>query len=226
MQRLVGRLQHISKCVPPARRFMSRIFTALRQTPQHGKHTVPPELRSDIRWFLEYASRSNGKVLLKSEPKTPWIIECDSSLKAGGAFSKTMYYGKEYPMHITQKYTNIAHLEAINLIVAMHELTPDNPDQYNIIINTDNSASQQVLDSGAGRDTVLTACAREIWLYAATMSCEINIVHKPGKDLVLADALSRRTFDRAADIKATTLIKQLNLHEIYVDFADVFTHNL
>ena len=226
LQRLIGRLQHIAKCVPPARRFMSRIFTALRESPYHGKGPIPDELKSDIKWFLEYARRSNGKVLLKTAEKAPWIIECDSSLRAGGAFSKDHYYGKEYPAVITSKYTNIAHLEAINLIAAMRALAPRNPHEYKITINTDNSASQQVLDSGAGRDPVLTACAREIWLYAASNSCEVEIVHKPGRELVLADALSRRTFDTAADEKARNLVRQLHIKETNVNFNNIFTNNL
>ena len=226
LQRLVGRLQHIAKCVQPARRFMSRIFAAVRNAPQRGRSVVPAELRSDIRWFLEFAQRFNGKVLLKTAEKTPWTIECDSSMKAGGAFSPDLYYGKAYPPEFAQTYTNIAHLEAINLVIAMRTLAPDNPHEYHIIINTDNSASQQVLDSGAGRDPILTACAREIWLYAASNSCEVTVMHKPGKDLVLADALSRRSFDPAAEVRAATLINQLNIAETYVNFNEPFTSNL
>ena len=226
MQRLVGRLQHIAKCVAPARRFMSRIFAALRDAPYQGRGAVPNELRSDIKWFLEFARQSNGKVLLKTVEKEPWIIECDSSMKAGGAFSKHLYYGKEYPDHITKTHTNIAHLEAINLVVAMRTLAPTSPDKYKIIINTDNSASQQVLSSGAGRDPVLTACAREIWLYAASNSCEISILHKPGKELILADALSRRAIDPAANARAEELVKNLDIAETYVHFNNIFTSNL
>ena len=71
LQKLVGRLQYIAKCVTPARRFMARIHTALRNTPFKGKHPVPDNLRADIRWFLEFAERSNGLVLLNSEPRLP-----------------------------------------------------------------------------------------------------------------------------------------------------------
>ena len=226
LQRLVGRLQHIAKCVQPARRFMSRILKALRDTPYTGKHNTTPDLKSDIRWFLEYAARSNGMVLLKPLEKPTWTIECDSSLKAGGAFSQVQYYSQPYPEQLTQQYKNIAHLEAINLLVGLKVLTSNNREDYKVVINTDNSASQQVLSSGAGRDPVLTACAREIWLYAATHSCQVEILHKPGKDLVLADALSRRATDPAMDIKATRMTQSLNLTQTHVKFDDLFTKDL
>ena len=52
LQRLMGHRQHMAKCVPPARRFMTRIFDALRATPFTGKHTIPDELKTDVKWFL------------------------------------------------------------------------------------------------------------------------------------------------------------------------------
>ena len=226
LQRLAGRLQHIARCVMPARRFMSRIFQAVRDSPTHGSHPVLEPLRADVRWFVDYAASTNGLVLLKSLEREHWVIECDSSMAAGGAFSAKEYYGTMYPNEMRQKYTNIAHLEAINLVVAMRALAPPTPSDYKLIINTDNSASQQVLSSGAGKDLILTACARELWLYAACNSCEVQVLHKPGKDLVLADALSRRAFDGSADKKAESILGTLGLQEITVSFNNVFTSGL
>ena len=226
LQKLAGRLQHIARCVEPARRFMSRIFDAIRDAPHRGSSPTTDPLRSDVGWFLQYAATSNGLVLLKTEEKEHWVIECDSSLRAGGAFSALHYYGTPYPASLTDAHTNIAHLEAINLIVAMKHLAPASPQNYKIVINTDNAASQQVLSSGAGRDPVLTACAREIWLFAASTACEIVVLHKPGRDLVLADALSRRPFDRSADVRAAGLLESLGLTEIPVSFENLFTPGL
>ena len=226
LQRLAGRLQHIARCVMPARRFMSRIFQAVRDAPKHGAYRALEALRADVRWFLEYADSTNGLVLLKSEQREHWVIECDSSLAAGGAFSAQKYYGTPYPHGMREKYSNIAHLEAINLVIAMRSLAPPTPSDYKIIINTDNAASQQVLSSGSGKDPVLTACARELWLFAACNSCEVQVLHKPGKDLVLADALSRREFDGSANKRAETILRTAGLQEITVTFDNVFTSGL
>ena len=226
LQRLTGRLQHIAKCVLPARRFMSRIFEALRATPFRGSHPVPRPLRDDVAWFVAYAASTNGIVLLPAEEKTTWVIECDSSLTGGGAYSGTHYYGAEYPRSTTRVTTNIAQLEAINLITAIKTLAPEYPDTHHIVVNTDNIASQQVLSSGAGRDSILTACAREIWLFAANNSCEITILHKPGRELVLADALSRRHSDPAARRRATELCRSLDLIEVQPEFGTTFTVGL
>ena len=170
LQRLAGRLQHIARCVAPARRFMSRIFQAVRDAPPNGSSPVTDALKSDVGWFAQYARTTNGLVLLKSDEREHWVIECDSSLIAGGAFSAEKYYAHTYPTRLTDEHRNIAHLEAMNLIVAMRTLAPDHPENYKIVINTDNAASQQVLTSGSGKDPTLTACARELWLFAANNS--------------------------------------------------------
>lgn len=47
------------------------------------------------------------------------------------------------------------------------------------------------LTTGKTKDSVLAACAREIWLEAAIRDMDIKIAHKPGSLIPLADALSR-----------------------------------
>ena len=86
-------------------------------------------------------------------------------------------------------------LEAINLVTALRNLLPPSLHDYTIIVNTENMTSQQVLSSGAGKDPVICVCAHYIWLIAAEKSTDVIIAHKPGKDIVFADALSWISFD-------------------------------
>ena len=221
LQRLVGRLQHVAKCVRSARTFMSRILAALRAAPYAGKHLVPEEMKGDLRWFGEFARSSNGLVLIRPPPTKIWTIECDASLSGVGAFSPTHFYGRLLPPDVLAQDLPIVRIEAANLIVALKNLFPPNPHEYAIVINTDNSTSQQVLSSGAGRDPFLCACAREIWLFAATRNTEVIVRHKPGKDLILADALSRRHADPVAARTASD--RTANLSEICVSFDQVIS---
>ena len=85
----------------------------------------------------------------------------------------------------------ITQLEALNLVHTVTFLLPPRPHRYTVNVSTDNLPSQQVLDSGKGRDPVLCACTRQLWLIAAKESFELIIYHKLGKDLILGDALSR-----------------------------------
>ena len=169
---------------------MSRILAALWNAPYRGKHPVPLDLRLDIGWFNTFARRFNGIVLLPPADRDTWVIQCDSSLKAGGAHSPAGFYSATYTISYLSKGYNIVQLEAINLIMALKALSPPEPSRFNIQVNTDNMTSQQVLETSSGRDPILCACSREIWLFAVCNSMTVTIWHKPGKELVFADAQS------------------------------------
>ena len=129
------------------------------------------------------------------------------------------YYAHDYPLELTTTCPYINQLEAINLVHDLSFLLPPNPVNFNIIVNTDNLSSQQVLKSGCGKDPVLCACARSIWLIAAARSCNISIVHKDGAALVLTDSLSRSTHCKVAYQKAMLECNKRHLSRISVSFS-------
>ena len=91
-------------------------------------------------------------------------------------------------------------------MVVLKTLAPKDPGKYAIYINTDNSASQSVLETRTGHDLMLCACEREVWPYAAWNSPEVTINHKPGVELVLADMLSRMNHESAAESTALAIL--------------------
>ena len=111
----------------------------------------------DLEWFVRFAQEFNGVQLLPKAPRANWLIECDSTLLAGGTYSLTHFYEVQYPDSIISQHMSIMQLEALNLVHAVKFLLPPNPLQFTIVVNTDNSASQQVLESGKGRDGILQA---------------------------------------------------------------------
>ena len=85
----------------------------------------------------------------------------------------------------------------------------------------------QVLSTGAGKDKFLCACSQEIWLFAAINNCTIDIPQKPGKGLILADALSRCHDDCSYNEKANAILNCLNLQHIHVQHSfDILNVNL
>ena len=107
------------------------------------------------------------------------------------------------------------HLEALNLLLALKTLLPQNPHEFCITVNTDKETSQQVLEAGRGRDPLLCACARQVWLLSTLYNFELIIKHKAGTELILADALSRRSFSENIANKALDLTEHMNLKEVF-----------
>lgn len=195
IQSLLGKLVHISNCIPQARKFVTRILATLRAMNDNTWVSISEEFRKDIYWFLCYAKSSNG-ILLYTPAKDTFEIECDSSLMAGGGCANMKCYSWIYPQQHMDRFPNIHELEAVNLLVSYKTFTPFfHSNNALIIIYTDNMASSYALESGRTKDSTLAACARELWLLAAKNSHQITIRHKPGSELQLADALSRISID-------------------------------
>ena len=190
LQCLAGKLNHIALCVLPARRFMARILSSLRAAPQTGRVKLDEEARRDIHWFVRYAEASNGRLLLRPT-LDQFPIECDACLEGGGGFSRDQYYSVRFPLEWILTH-HISRLEALNIIIAVKSLIPDDLHSTEVVIKTDNIAAAYSLTTGKAKDPVIASCAMELWLIAATRQLTITVVHVPGESLVLADALSRR----------------------------------
>ena len=77
-----------------------------------------------------------------------------------------------------------------NILIALR-LWGDILKSRSVVINCDNYAVVSSLNSGRGRDHVLLAIARNVWLVAAQFDIDIAFTHIPGKLNVTADLLSR-----------------------------------
>lgn len=216
IQSIVGKMIHVANCVQHARRFTSRILDTLRYMSAANQQwtTLDKDFKADVTWFLQYAQSGNGLSLLT--PRTTcFYIECDSSLTGGGGNTSIAYYSWTYSQHHVQKYTAIHQLEAINLLVAYRTLCPPTGTQGQcIVMVTDNISSAYALSTGRTRDSVLAACARELWLEAARADHDIKIIHRHGELIPLADALSRVSSDQAKANLASKLVRSRNLIEI------------
>lgn len=142
------------------------------------------------------SSCSNQSGPLSSSSVPTLELGCDSSMYGGGGLSHDHCYTWEYDNHHLEKFPDIHHLEAVNILVAYMTLANTlAPQPARILIWTDNMASAWALMSGRTKDPILGACARQLWLYGSTTSHEIEIHHKKGTDIPTADALSRMAKD-------------------------------
>ena len=117
--------------------------------------------------------------------------------------------------------------EALNIVQALKTLIPPDTRQARILVQTDNIAAMYSLNTGKTQDPILAACAREIWLISALQELDILITHTPGVELVLADALSRRSFNSTLSSLADSLVTKGGLTRAKpVPFNELITFHL
>ena len=192
MEKLLGKLFHAIKCTKGARRFTARLLDLLRDTIRSHTGTAPMThgARLDALWMLAFLPSFNGVTLIK-DSEASHTIEVDSCLLgAGGVCDNIGHFNFVYPESIAACGFPIASLECFNLLVAIRlwkTLLRGLP----ILIFSDNWAVVCAIQSGRASDPLIQSCIRELWWLAACIDIDITVRHKPGAELVLADALSR-----------------------------------
>lgn len=211
IQSILGKLIYVSACISQGRKFVSRILQTLRAMGDKNWTWINQDFRRDIEWFQKYGAMSNG-IHLYAIDRPVITIECDSSTEGAGGNAGSFCYAWKYSEDHVKTFPVIHQLEAVNVVVAFRTLAHlQNTRAARVIIFTDNSASSYALQTGKTKDSVLASCSRELWLEAARSDHEIVIQHKPGTELVLADAMSRRFSNSAKAELADSIIQNEGL---------------
>lgn len=214
---LLGKLHFISKCVRPARLFVSRMLETLRAAPERGYVRLGDEFRKDVNWFLNFLPSYNGITLMEHPPlPTDVHVDLDACMSGvGGCYGNEVYHC-ELPPFIVEEGHHITHLEMLNLVIAA-KVWKDKWQGYRVTLHCDNIACVYTLNTGRARDPYLLKCAREIWLLSASNDFVITARHKRGADNVIADMLSRRHLSQQFQSRLDMHIKQNSLNVIDID---------
>ena len=111
------------------------------------------------------------------------------------------------------------------MLTLTHQL-PANPHEFEIVVNTGNAASQQVLEAERGRNVVLCACVRQIWLLSTVNNFALTN-NKPGASFILANVLSRRSSSEIHHRAAALGCQERKLIELFPTLTlDILKFNL
>lgn len=169
-QRLVGKLNHISHCVEPARLFTAHILWALRES--HGLDKVQvATMKADLHWFALFVRRFNGRTVMKNSCPTK-VIKADSCLTGGGGTDMNRFYEIIYTPAMAQAH-HISTLEAINCLVAMRTLITSKDRGSTVEVQCDSASAIAAFTFGRARDPVLLAVCRAAWYLAACMDIRL-----------------------------------------------------
>lgn len=102
VQRLVGKMNYVARCVQPARLFMARILMALREA-HHIDSVQVGVMRPDLHWFRLFVNKYNGVSIMKPSCPTK-IVAADSCLTGGGGTDGTRCYQLTYSQAMTDTH--------------------------------------------------------------------------------------------------------------------------
>ena len=197
VQSLMGMLNFVGGVSPPVRIFTNRILNFLRSIPDTEFVAIPSEVREDLDFFCNLMPKYNGiSIIDKSLVDPDEQVELDSCLSGCGGLCGQFYYSCQYPECVLAVGHQIAHLEMLNVVVALRLWAPIWSGKK-MQVFCDNMNTCTALQTGRTRDLYMQSCVRTIFLITVKFDIELMICHCPGVELVAADSLSRvHTSDR------------------------------
>ena len=204
LESLIGKLQFVAKCVRPGRVLISWLLNTLRCFPKVGAFPVPEEARKDIRWWWHFMPSYNGTSIM-------WLMDLldsqamfvtDTTLIGMGAVRHREFVALKFPEEVQNWCAHIAHKELWAILVAckiwVQEFTGST-----LMVECDNIAVVQVLNTGRSRDELLQTLIRELMFVTACHEFRVRAKHIPGKQNLLLDLLSRSFQDPEAQRSLT-----------------------
>ena len=189
LQKLLGKLLYINRCIKPARLFSNRMLQLLRQCPIKGCIAISKGFRKNLNWFLSFMEQLNGSVEMHTKNSYTYDIYVDASLQGLGAKLGNMVYAIPI-LNALKHICTIVHFEALNILVALKCWAKYLTNQK-VVFWCDNSAVVNIFTNFKIRDSILMACVRNVWLLAAVYNIDLKVKHIQGVSNVYADILSR-----------------------------------
>ena len=188
---LIGQLQHASTVVKPGRVFLSRMISlasTLKGLDHHCRLNYA--FRSDLEWWHKFLAGWNSVSLFWEVDKLnpDLTLLSDASGHWGcGALLGTQWFQYQWPEGMDK--ANITRKELIPIILAAaiwgHEWS-----RKTIVTQCDNLAVVEVLNRGYSREPDIMHLMRCLFFFSAHFHFRVIAKHIPGKQNILADALS------------------------------------
>ena len=191
LQSLTGKLQHASKVVRPGRTFMRRMFDLLKGISRKQQFIrLNTAFRSDLVWWYVFLEKWNGTSMMPTELKTPrYQLITDASGTFGcGAYSENRWLQYQWP--IETEAWSIVVKELIPIVMALI-LWGQYWSGNVVLMQCDNRAVVDVLNSGFAKDSILMHLLRCVFFISAHFEVTVKAAHIPGRENIAADALSR-----------------------------------
>ena len=215
IQKLLGHLIYLHRCVTPSRLFVNRILQVLRAAPAQGRISLDANFFKDINWFRQFLVSYNGVTRIHSDVTAYKDLYVDASLQGIGAYIEGKVYWSAIP-ECYRSALSIVHYEMLNVMVAFRVWGPQ-WENNKIKVFCDNAAVVSILNSGRTKDSFLSACARTLWLIQAKYNIKVCVQHIQGSKNIYADTLSRWFHFQNIDNENVAHLKECEWFKVDID---------
>ena len=219
LEKLLGKLQFMAACIWLGRVFISRMLNTLLTTECMKRYQMDLQLTKDLEWWEKFLVQYNGVSVMWMEQleAVNQVLTTDTSLKCIGGYliGKEYFY---YRLPVRFRFTNIAYMELIAVIVAL-KVWGDWLSEKRIVIGCDNQSVVAVVNNGKSRDLFLQAGMREVVYLLSIHKCELQLRFVLSTKNEVSDWLSRwwdlecrkkfRRFSRGKLLTRRTLAEEM-----------------
>jgi hypothetical protein len=217
-QHLAGWINWCLNVFPLLRPSLSNVYEKLRSQPnQNGSIWVNNAVREDLTWALNKVKTSPGLLLLETSSWTleaaTFTIYCDACPAGLGFWYPDLNLGFVAETPTDEVSHLIFYFEALCVLCALHDACNRASVLGRFVIYTDNTNTVDIFSSLHAKPEYNILLRQAVDLLT-TGKHDLRVLHVPGEQNQVADALSRGQFERAIQLQPL-LEGQITLFEPY-----------
>ena len=211
LEKLIGKLQFVTNCVRSGRIFISRLINTLSGLREKTLYPITEEIQKDLQWWKHFLPKYNGiSIIWLEKPTWNQLLATDASLTGLRGICDNEYFRTSVPEDINWKFTNIAQLEILAVVIAVKVWEEKLHGKF-LCIKSDNQSVVSCLNFGRAKDRIMQECLRTIAMIGAVKQFTVRTVYIKSKNNKIPDLLSRHYQDRRARQEFRSLRQRLSL---------------
>jgi hypothetical protein len=199
VERLVGRLNFAASVVKGGRTFLHRMIDTVNSVQDHNAVVhLTDDFRADVAWWLRFASQWNGRAMMID----PAPIGGPRFVTDASDAAVCAVFDSEFIVRYACPVTNVWHIndrECLAVYLAALKWAESWRDKH-VVVESDNQTTVYAINKGSSRSPIIMAMLRSMFWLSANHNFHITARHIPGTQNTLADAGSRKQFDKMFEI--------------------------